>query len=502
MAQIQPSHLTRAGNGPDGPAIDLDPMASQQLESVFAALPVIADVCHADLLVYMTVEGITTVVAHARPNPVPSLYPGSLVGSVLPYSSSNPVHRVLAQRRDHASLSGTLVWGAPTVQDVFPISVPDTGMVAVVGVHTNLLEHERLQRRDPLYRGMVAKVRSQGFAGQLVGASSIGRLTEHDGVLIVDTQGIILYTNSIAENQYRRLGYVDTIVGGQISFLETNEYSCFRSIERSVCLEQRIQELDQVWIKRAVPLLPSAHAPRHFPIWRGSDHVDDPEGAVLFIQDITDEVRREQELKIKSAMIQEVHHRVKNNLQTLAFLLRMEAKRATSEDAQNALRQTIGRVLSIAVVHEFLSRGEMSDISIRDVCSRIISETSGGMIDTGTQVEIRVDGENFSLPAQQATSCALVMNEVILNAIEHGFAARASGSINVQFSATDASMVIDISDDGVGLPAGFDLERNSSLGLQIVRTLVQDDLHGRFQLLSGDGVTARISFPKELCRPA
>src|SRR5581483_3018985 len=127
---------------------------------------------------------------------------------------------------------------------------------------------------------------------------------------------------------------------------------------------------------------------------------------------------------------------------------------------------------------------------------------SGGMLDPGKRVTIHVEGESFSLPAQQATSCALVMNEVIQNAVEHGFATRDMGSICVRLREADDSMVIDISDDGIGLPPSFDLEHSSSLGLQIVRTLVNDDLHGQFQLMSNSGVTARIAFPKALCRPA
>src|SRR5439155_13565655 len=216
----------------------------------------------------------------------------------------------------------------------------------------------RFQRQDSLYRSMVARVRDQGFAGQLRDAYRLSRLTEHDGVLIVNTQGIVRYMSSSAEHQYRRVGYVDSLVGAQLSELETSEYICFRAMEKGECMEQEIAEGDQVWIKRVIPLFSTKHS-------RG-DGDPEPDSAVVFIQDRTDEVRKEQELKIKSAMIQEVHHRVKNNLQTIAFLLRMEASRSKVPEAQDALRQTVSRVLSMAVVHEFLSRGDTSDIQIRD----------------------------------------------------------------------------------------------------------------------------------------
>lgn len=467
------------------------------LERIVEALPLVADVYHADLLLWARAGEDAAVVFHAAPCPVPSLYPSSQTGRVHSRAEGGAIFRVLHEGRGRQSGSGTLVWGAPTLQEVFSICSPDGRTLAAVSSNANLIEHDRLQERGHLFRSIVARIREQGFAGRLHGAGGLGRLTEHDGVLIVDKHGIIRYMNTVAENQYRRLGYVDDLVGEQISELETNEYICFRSMERGVCLEQRIQEEDQLWIKRAIPLFPPQPS-RPFGRFRRAS--GEPDGALVFIQDITEEVRREQELKIKSALIQEVHHRVKNNLQTLALLLRMEAQRAKSASLRGTLRQTIGRVLSIAVVHEFLSQGESSDISIREVCSRIAAEVSGGVLEPQKRVQVAVEGDNFALPAQQATSCALAVNELVLNAVEHAFAGRDRGSISIRLQEADASMVIEIADDGVGLPPDFDPNTGASLGLQIVQTLVRDDLRGQLEILNGPGVTARISFPKELCK--
>lgn len=479
-------------------ATDLRPDDRRQIELILDSLPLLSDVAHADLLVYARAGEGAVVVCHAAPHPVPSLYPTSQTGRMLHAGEVSPIFRVLLDGRDHQSVSGALVWGAPMLQEIFRIQGPDRRALAAVSSERNLLEHERLQRRDPLFRSMVTRVRDQVFAGQLQGALGLGRLTEHDGVLLVDKRGIIRYMSSVAENQYRRVGYVDSLLGEQISQLETNEYICFRSMERGACLEQRVEEGDQVWIKRAIPLFPPPPRGLFGPFRRQQT---EPDGAVLFIQDITEDVRRERELKTKSAMIQEVHHRVKNNLQTVAALLRMEASRARSESVRETLRQTMSRILSIAVVHEFLSRGDASVIDVRDICSRITSEVVEGTIGRKKSVQITLEGRRFSLPAQQATSCALAMNELIQNAVEHGFVDREVGCIRITLGETDGSMVIQIADDGVGLPEGFDLATNPTLGLQIVQTLVQDDLRGRLQLLRANGVTARISFPKELCRP-
>ncbi len=476
---------------------DVGPAERDKLDPVIEAMPLLADVCNADLLLYAKAGDGAVVVSHAAPMTVPSLYPSSQTGRVSARRDLTEVSRVLHDGKARQTVGWALVWGSPSLQEVFEIRDPGGKTIAAVSSNANLIEHQRLQRRDSLFRSMVARVRDQGFSGQLGGAGKLGRLTEHDGVLIADKQGIVRYMSSVAEHQYRRVGYADNLVGAQISELETSEYICFRSMERGVCLQQRIQEGDQVWIKRVIPLLT---LPTGRSLFGLHTRPNEPEGLVVFTQDITDEVRKEQELKVKSAMIQEVHHRVKNNLQTIASLLRMQASRTSSRVAQETLRQTVSRVLSMSVVHEFLSRGDTSDIQIRDVCNRIVGEVSVGIIDPKKEVRIGVEGESFSLPAQQATSFALALNELLQNAVEHGFSGRDGGSIDIRLSENEDCMVIEIADDGVGLPHDFDLASTASLGLQIVQTLVRDDLRGQLELCNGQGVTARISFPKELAR--
>jgi two-component sensor histidine kinase len=179
----------------------------------------------------------------------------------------------------------------------------------------------------------------------------------------------------------------------------------------------------------------------------------------------------------------------------------MQASRAAGS-AQEVLYQTVGRIQSIAVVHEFLSRGDASDIDILDVCTRIAGEVSASASDDHKRISITVTGPTFYLPAQQATSCALVLNELVQNAVEHGFASRSAGQIDIAFGETDASVVIEIADDGVGLPAGFDPAATSSLGLRIIQTLIKDDLRGQLVLANREpGAVATVSIPKSLCRP-
>ncbi|MDQ6669921.1 MAG: sensor histidine kinase, partial [Chloroflexota bacterium] len=210
-----------------------------------------------------------------------------------------------------------------------------------------------------------------------------------------------------------------------------------------------------------------------------------------------DELQKEQELKIKTAMIQEIHHRVKNNLQTIAALLRLQARRTGNSEVADQLRETIGRIISVAVVHEFLSHEETSVINIHEVSNRILAEVRTGVLDHSRPITLSLEGlRTFSLPAQQATSCALIINELVQNAVEHAFVGLPGGSIVVRLAEQDDSLYIEIQDDGRGLPPDFDKDSQGGLGLQIVRSLVREDLKGQFELTNGQGVHAVVSFPK------
>lgn len=466
------------------------------LDRVVGALPLLADLLHADLLLHVREGEGSIIVAHAQPNPLPSLYAAPRTGERLPIHE-NSAGQLLHGGHLRGGVNGLLVRGAPAVQEIFPVYTGDR-LVAALSAETNVLEHERMRRKDPVLRRALAAIRQTVLEGRLRGAEHLGRLGEHDGLLVVDARGYIQYISTVAENQYRRLGYPESILHSQLSELDTNEYICFRAIDEGICLEQRIEEQDQVWIKRVIPLPPARPGG-----WWGRLRrlPEQPQGALIAIQDITDEVRREQELKIKSAMIQEIHHRVKNNLQTIGSLLRLQARRSPPEVAE-ILRQCINRILSIAVIHEFLSHDEASVINIHEVCYRILTEITQGILDPEKNISLVLEGRNCYLATQQATSCALIVNELLQNAVEHGYANRTEGTIQVSLRETPDSMLIEIRDDGEGLPPGFDLRSHSSLGLQIVQTLVRDDLKGQFELRNGQGVTAVVAFPRWQLREA
>ena len=194
---------------------------------------------------------------------------------------------------------------------------------------------------------------------------------------------------------------------------------------------------------------------------------------------LREEARRAEAL---SALIAEMHHRIKNNLQTVADLLSLEMLNSTSPEARRSLHDSINRIKSIAAVHRLLSSEQMRLTDITELARQVSEIALEHLTRPGQQVQAEVTGPSIYLPSKQATALALVMNELIANALEHGFSDGLSGLILVGLQQDGPKVSLTIVDGGHGLPPGFDLEKNSGLGLQIVRTLVEKDLDGTLRL--------------------
>jgi two-component sensor histidine kinase len=180
------------------------------------------------------------------------------------------------------------------------------------------------------------------------------------------------------------------------------------------------------------------------------------------------------ELITKDATIREIHHRVKNNLQTVASLLRIQARRTQSDEAREALTQAMRRVASIAVVHDTLSEGLNQNVDFDDVFNRVLMLSAEVAAIHGTTVHPRLTGSFGVLPSEYATPLALALTELVTNAVEHGLAGR-EGTVTIQADRTDQVLAVHIVDNGTGLPDG---DVGEGLGTQIVKTLITGELSG------------------------
>jgi len=208
----------------------------------------------------------------------------------------------------------------------------------------------------------------------------------------------------------------------------------------------------------------------------------------------------------KDATIREIHHRVKNNLQTVAALLRLQSRRLRAPEARDALDEAVRRVGSIAVVHETLSHAPEEVVDFDDIADRVAmmaSEVSTAEV----RVIPKITGSFGQLSAAVATPLAMVLTELLQNALQHGFsgphADREQGLIEVVVAREPDRLTVTVADTGVGLPDGFELDSTTSLGLQIVRTLVVGELGGRLRITPrpGGGTEAVVELPVG-CEPA
>ena len=475
-----------------------------RLRRIELGMPIVADLSRADLFLYCRLTDHDAVaVAQAQPHSVSPVHSETWLGRQVSSAEKPVVLRALSHGRYTRGDMTLIPRGAPVMQEVHPIfGVDDKTVIGVLSIETNLIERERhLRRREP-FQTAVRLLQYMLLEGWLEGAEHLTPFGEHDGALVIDAQHRLTYISGVATNLYRKLGYMGELVGERISNLETDDDAfLLRVLNERKCIEDEVKEQQRIWIKKGIPLLAtSPHAPFELrlktllPLGGERSRLV---GVIMTVHDQTDERLREQELNIKSTMIQEIHHRVKNNLQTIAALLRLQARRVTSPEAEQVLQESINRILSVAVVHEFLSRRDSNVINFRDVSSRIIGQIQQGLLDPDKTIRLELNGPSIYLPPQQTTACALVVNELVQNSIEHGFENKASGTIAINLIDHGDAVSIEVVDDGGGLPVNFDLGHDVSLGLRIVQTLATDDLKGRFELKSsGAGTAAAVVFPK------
>jgi two-component sensor histidine kinase len=330
---------------------------------------------------------------------------------------------------------------------------------------------------------------------------SLGQRSDHadtprvgDGFLRVDADGIVVYASPNALSVYRRLGLSGDLAGSSLADLtrqlvpprdRPDEETLSAVLGGRAYRDTEIESRPVSLIVRSIPLRPQG---RHI-------------GALVLVRDVTDLRRRDRELVTKDATIREIHHRVKNNLQTVAALLRLQSRRIGEPAAKAALDEAVRRVGSIALVHETLSLQAVEErVAFDEIADRLgvmVTEVSA----VGMPVRMRRTGSFGALPSVMATPLAMVITELLQNAVEHGYAGVAAvevGRIDLLVSRQIGRLRLSVEDHGRGLPEGFDLERSTNLGLSIVKTLVESELKGTLKLTrraDGHGTQVAIDVP-------
>ncbi len=472
------------------------------LHMLMADWQIIADLSFADLVLWLPDREGNGFWAggQMRPTTGPTALEDDVVGTFMPVGK----RRML----DQAWELGQLVReGDPEWRDDVPVRVEaipvrhGAKVIAVISRNTNLLGVRTPSRLELAYlesASDLTRMISSGWFPQAAQRSDHADSPRvGDGFLRVDEHGRVSYASPNAQSVFRRLGLSGDLVGLVLAELTRDLVPPRRRPDEetlSAVLGGRAHRDTELandgvaLIVRSIPLRP-----------RG-EHI----GALILVRDVTDLRRRDRELVTKDATIREIHHRVKNNLQTVAALLRLQARRMPDDAAKSALEEAVRRVGTIAIVHETLSTAVEEHVEFDEVADRL-----GAMVTevslVGTPVLVRREGSFGVLPSDTATALAMVLTEVLQNAVEHGYPAPEAspdpveeredppeGRIVVAPTRRPGRLEVLITDDGRGLSEGFDPMVSTNLGLSIVRTLVESELGGRLEFGNGVSGGARV----------
>jgi two-component sensor histidine kinase len=312
-----------------------------------------------------------------------------------------------------------------------------------------------------------------------------------DGLVRMNISGEVLFASPNARSALNRVGWDKDLEGqnfGQVLDSLVSAISPLNPKEENWQISMSGKQLRREEFENSGGVLDLLA----IPLTEGDNRI----GAVVLVHNVTELRRKDRALISKDATIREIHHRVKNNLQTVSALLRLQARRIEDPKASAAIEEAVRRVVSIALVHETLSATSQDLVQFDEVITKIIQGASELNI-RPNEIQIKKVGEFGLISSMVATPLALVLTELIHNALEHGLS-DSGDLVELRINRQAASMTITVTDNGAGIPNDFSLELNTNLGLQIVQTLTKNELAGKIEFIKQNiGTQVQISFPLE-----
>ncbi|AQX80736.1 histidine kinase N-terminal domain-containing protein [Plantibacter sp. VKM Ac-2885] len=471
------------------------------LHMLLADSQLLADLAFADIVIWVpTDSGSFIAVAHSRPSSAATLFYRDFVGQSIKQEWRKQVTDCFESGRiiessapDWYEETPTRVRAVPVARRISPTETTNAdGPIAVITRHTNLGEARTPSRQELTFNDCASDLFEMIAVGDFpdLGAPTgprRGAPRASDGLIRLDVDGTVTFASPNALSAFNRIGFAEELEGESLADVTTHLLS----------------GTGTVTVDESLPLVVTGRAPwrtdiedkgvtvslRAIPLRSRGERV----GAIVLCRDVSELRHQEQELITKDATIREIHHRVKNNLQTVASLLRIQARRTHSEDAHDALTQAMRRVAAIAVVHDTLSEGLNQNVDFDEVFERVLLLIAEVASSHNTTVRPKSSGSFGVLPSEYATPLALALTELVTNAVEHGLNGR-DGDVEITADRTDELLSVQVRDNGVGLPEG---KVGSGLGTQIVRTLIQGELGGTidWHTLMGSGTEVTIAIP-------
>ncbi|GAB22055.1 putative two-component histidine kinase [Gordonia polyisoprenivorans NBRC 16320 = JCM 10675] len=469
----------------------LSDSAAGHLQRLVAEWQLLADLSFADFVLSVRTDtGEIVNVAQCRPNTASTVFPSDEVGTVVDPAVHPQVARAFAEGRILRDEDPTWLGAMAIRRETVPVRFVDpAGDERIVGVLTRAVDLTHPRLPSPLelaYQDsandlcqMVADGTFPQYEGNPQGLSTP---RAGDGFVRIDARGMVVYSSPNALSAFHRMGWTSDLSGARLSEVTATLLTDpFESQDAAVMIDAACGISDppagpyrDIGMRmeadaRSATVLIRAVALRP----RGVSS-----GAVVLIRDVTEVKRRDLALISKDATIREIHHRVKNNLQSVSALLRLQARRTTNDEARTALTEAVRRVASIALVHELLSGSVDEEVDLDEAVDRLVPTLVD--VASGEQpVMVRRRDRLGVLASDLAMPLVMVLTELVQNAIEHGFApSRTDARIDIHADRDVRRLRIAVRDNGSGLPDGFDLAASERLGLRIVQTLVSIELGG------------------------
>jgi two-component sensor histidine kinase len=470
---------------------------ADRLRELVANWQLLADLSFADLILWVPIRKDIKMwpsghiaIAHIRPTTAATVFTNDVIGDEIAWGIRTNIDEALS----HGEIVRDSQLEPPGMMLVKEEAIPVTfngQAIAVISRHRDVEQMRTAGKLEINYREiahqMYQMVAEGNFPYKNAGALIEPAPRVGDGLIRLDVNGVISFASPNAKSAFSRMGWHGDLEGHnlgeaaqQVSITTENPH------EEGIKTQLNGKTLRRVEIENKGTTIDFLV----LPLIQGEDRI----GAIVLLQNVTELRRLDRALVTKDATIREIHHRVKNNLQTVSALLRLQSRRIDDPSAAAALDEAVRRIASIALVHETLSNSDETTVAFDEVLTSLVThslELSPRM----NQLNIERIGKIGSLESRLATPLSLVVTELIHNALEHGLAT--SGThLRIELQRYSNEGLVTISDDGVGLPDGFNLATSANLGLQIVLTLTENELNGDLKLESSEkGTQAKLRFP-------
>lgn len=449
----------------------------KEIEELAQYLQLFADISQSDMFIDCPAldKNEALVAAQAHPTTAKSLYKTSVVGQ-------------MALSENEPAVLSSLVTGEPVIgcrgisqeqivmrQNVMPIKNANGETIGTLIMERDISEEVEQEKNVELLMETTEQLSETLL--KLAKESKFLSLI-HEGMILFDYRRVVTYVNTRACQLLRAIGHEAPIEGKPLDHFFVDMFAKERFQQSGGVVFEEFQSGNLCLQLKAVSIV------------RDETEV----GGILLLRDVSEIKEKEKQLMIKSAVIKEIHHRVKNNLQTIGSLLRLQMRRSGSQDLKRVYRESINRITSIATVHDFLAQDGQERVDFRKVAEKLSKAIVSSLASFGKSIDVRVTGEKQYLASDQATSLALILGELLQAAVIHDMAGKQGGTITVGLHQTGTNARLTVTGDGIGLSE--QTFRQDQLGLQIVQTLTTEDLGGNLTFARTDqGTAVTITYP-------